>query len=300
MRRAPVLCLLFLLASLASAQSLAEIPEVSESQAREHLTGQPDPVYPPIARAAQVQGDVVIAVVIDAKGAVSSEKAVSGPAMLQQAALDAVKKWQFSPFVANSAAESVATKLTISFHIQQNGPGPTAEQQKAAQAWFPLSDKCRSALRAQDTQGALDYCKQALDMSFKAGDLTSSDQLGRLDSHESYGHALLSAGKPGEALEQENLAIEEARKCLTDKDQEYGWPFFWRGIVEAHLGQDDAALADFAIAESTQKKAIRNLPDMKLEYTRELVIILQQHAALLDLMGRSEEAAKVRAETAAF
>jgi TonB family protein len=300
MRRYVVLVSLSLLIPISNAQN-GEAPRViSEPDARQHLVQKSDPVYPPIAAAARVQGDVVLTLVIDSKGSVASEKVFSGPAMLQQAALDAVKKWQFTPFMANGVAVPATTTIAIPFRLEQHGPAPTADQEKAAQAWFPLSDKCRSALRAGNRQDAVDLCKQALDMSIKAGDLTSSDQLGRMESHESYGHALLSAGEPSEALDQENLAVAEAKKCLTDRDQEYGWTFFWRAIVEAHLGQDDAALADFAVAETTQRKAIQNLPDMKAEYTRELAVVLQQHAALLDLMGRTDEAAKVRAEAAAL
>jgi tetratricopeptide (TPR) repeat protein len=141
----------------------------------------------------------------------------------------------------------------------------------------------------------LDYCKQALDMSLKAGDLTPSDQLGLMLSYQYYGHALLSAGKPQEAIEQENLAIAESTKCLTDKNEEYAIPFFWRAFIEAKLGRNDAALADFVVAEASERKAILNL-----RYGQELASMLKQHAALLDSMGRTAEAERLRAEAAAL
>ncbi|MEI9967363.1 MAG: energy transducer TonB [Terracidiphilus sp.] len=296
MRQLAGLCALILLAQLSAAQNNIAAKAISEADARQHLTQKSDPVYPPIAAAAHVEGDVVISVVIDTKGQVASEKVLSGPAMLDQAALDAVKKWTFSPFAANGAVEQVNTTLTIPFHLEHHGPQPTADQEQAAQALFPLADKCRGALRAQNTQDALDQCKQALDMSLRAGDLTNSDQLGRLDAHQLYGHALLSAGRPQEALEQENLAIAESRKCLSDKDEEYAIPFFWRAAIEAHLGQNEAALADFTTAEASERKAILNLPDMKSRYGQELASMLKQHAALLDMIGKSADAAKLRAE----
>jgi tetratricopeptide (TPR) repeat protein len=218
--------------------------------------------------------------------------------MLQQAALDIVKKWQFNPFNVNGSPASVTATLTIPFHLEHHGPQPTAEQEKAAQAWFPLSDKCRVSLRAQSVEDALDVCRQALDASIKAGGLTSSDQLGMMLSYQYYGHALLAAGRPQEALEQEDLAIAESKKCLTDKDEEYAIPFFWRAVIESHLGQNDAALADFATAESSERKAILNLPDMKTRYGQELASMRKQHAALLDMMGRPADAEKLRAEAA--
>lgn len=300
MLRLAGLCALILVAQLSTAQGDIAPKAESEADARQHLTQKTDPVYPPIAAAAHIEGDVVIFVLIDAKGQVASENVLSGPAMLQQAALDAVRKWQFTPFTANGVPVPVTTTLTIPFHLEHHGPQPTAEQEQAAQAWFSLSAKCRNALKAQSKEGALDLCKQTLDMSLKAGDLTNSDQLGRLDSHQLYGHALLMAGRAQEALDQENLAVVEAKKCVNDKDEEYAEPFFWRAIVEAHLGDASDALSDFQTAEATMHRAIINLPDMKEHYSSYLAAILKQHAALLDLMGRQDEAAKLRAEAAAL
>jgi TonB family protein len=292
---------MLLFAQVSIAQVANPAQAVSESNARQHLVKKSEPVYPPIAQAARIQGDVIIAVVIGTDGSIASEKVISGPAMLQQAALDALKMWRFTPFLTNGIATQATTTLTFSFQIDKPGEGPSAEQEKAAQAWFPLSDKCRKALMAENTQDAKDFCKQALDMSFKAGDLNSSDQLGRMLSHQYYGHALLLAGgRSGEALEQENLAIAEAKKCLTDKDQEYAMPFFWRALVEESMGQGDAALADFTIAEATHRKAILNLPDMKETYGKTLASILKYHAALLEIMNSPDEAAKLRAEAAAL
>ncbi|MGA7343151.1 MAG: energy transducer TonB [Terracidiphilus sp.] len=268
--------------------------------ARQHLSQKTDPVYPPIAAAARVEGDVVLTVAIDSKGSVASEKVLSGAPMLQQAALDCVKKWQFAPFMANGIPAAATTTITIPFRLEQHGPTPTADQEKAAQAWFPLEKTCMKAVQAQNPNEAVDACKQMLDMSFKAGDLTSSDQLARTGSFQLYGHALLLADKKQAALAQEYMAVDEAHKCLTDKDQEYAMPYFWRGVVEANLGQNDQALADYAVAEATHRKAIANLPDMKQKYSQVLAAILKQHAALLEQMGRADDAAKVRAEKAAL
>ncbi len=298
MLRLAGLCALILVAQLSTAQGNLAPRAESEADARQHLTQKTDPVYPPIAAAAHIEGDVVISVVIGVNGKVTSEKALSGPAMLQQSALDAVKKWQFTPLTADGTAAPATTTLTIPFHLEHHGPQPTAEQEQAAQAWFPLSDKCEKALKTQNKDDALNSCKQALDISLKAGDLTNSDQLGRLESYQLYGHALLLAGRAQEALDQENLAIEEAKKCVTDKDEEYATPFFWRAVAEANLGQGDAALADFQTAEETYRRAITNLPDMKKIYGQYLASTLKTHAAVLDMMGNHADAEKLRAEAA--
>lgn len=291
------LCVAIFAQSL-NAQVTSKPYTVSETDARQHLLQHEEALYPPIAKAARVQGDVLIGLVISESGQVVSEKVVSGPAMLQQAALDAVKKWQFTPFQIDGVPAQVATTLRIPFQIDKPGEGPTAEQNRAAQAWFPLSDKCRSALKAQSMQEAIDRCKDALDMSYKAGDMSSSDQLGRVESLQQYGRALVLGHRPQEAVEQENMAIQEAKKCLTEEDQEFAMPFYWRAIAETNLGQVDAALADFAFSEETHRKAIEHLPEMKGMYSTYLSTILKTHAALLDQLGRSAEAAKLRAEAA--
>jgi tetratricopeptide (TPR) repeat protein len=185
-------------------------------------------------------------------------------------------------------------------HQTQSGPQLTPEMQKAAQDWFPLEEKCMGAIKAQAAQDAVDTCKQTLDMSIKAGDLSSSTQLSRTGSYQLYGHALLLAGKMQAALAQEYMAVDEAHKCLSDKDQEYAMPYFWRGVVEANLGQNDAALADYAVAEATHRKAIASLPDMKQRYSTVLAAILKEHATLLDKIGRADEASKLRAEAASL
>jgi len=166
---------------IAMASAAAQTPiNVDAAEARKHLAAHADPVYPAIAKAARVQGEIGITVIIDGTGQVVSEKVVSGPPMLRQAALDALKKWRFTPFQVNGATTPATVTLTIPFYLEKRDDGPTPDQEKTAQTWFPLSDKCRGALKAQNVQDALGYCKQALDVALRAGDLTSSDQLALL------------------------------------------------------------------------------------------------------------------------
>jgi TonB family protein len=61
----------------------------------------PELKYPPIARAARVQGDVVISFRVTADGGTTDVLAASGPAMLQGIAIDNVKAWRFNEPVAN-------------------------------------------------------------------------------------------------------------------------------------------------------------------------------------------------------
>ena len=75
------------------------------------------PEYPAIARTARVRGTVVIAAIISRTGAVENAQVVSGPPMLQPAALDAVRQARYRPFLLNGKPTDVQTTITIVFRL---------------------------------------------------------------------------------------------------------------------------------------------------------------------------------------
>src|ERR1035438_2509928 len=120
--RLAVFLIAVLAVELTAAAQPANYPHpVDEAMARRKMLEHPEPLYPPIAKAARVQGTVEIAVVINPAGKISSEKVLSGPAMLQQAALDAVRKWTFTPFLLNGAPVTVSAVFAIPFQIDKPG-----------------------------------------------------------------------------------------------------------------------------------------------------------------------------------
>src|SRR5580658_917542 len=72
-------------------------------------------VYPSVAKNAHVQGDVVIDTQIDKNGSVVHMKAVSGPMLLRQAALDAVRRWKYQPSTLDGQPVSVEMLVTVKF-----------------------------------------------------------------------------------------------------------------------------------------------------------------------------------------
>lgn len=74
------------------------------------------PIYPSLAKEARVQGDVVVFATVDTKGHVSKAKVVSGPAMLRQAALDAVQRWRYEPAKVDGQPISADITVKVSFH----------------------------------------------------------------------------------------------------------------------------------------------------------------------------------------
>jgi TonB family protein len=75
------------------------------------------PVYPELARQARVEGTVRLHTVIDTDGSVIEVSYVSGPAMLVQAAIDAVKQWRFRPTILNGGPVQVECVLEINFRL---------------------------------------------------------------------------------------------------------------------------------------------------------------------------------------
>jgi TonB family protein len=73
------------------------------------------PVYPAIAQSARVQGDVVIEATIDEEGKVADTKVVKSVPLLDQAALDAVKQWEYRPSLLNGVPTPVVTTITVKF-----------------------------------------------------------------------------------------------------------------------------------------------------------------------------------------
>jgi periplasmic protein TonB len=76
------------------------------------------PVYPQIAIAARIEGLVIIEAVIGTDGAVSETRILRGVPLLNQAALDAVKQWRYTPTTLNNVPVPVIMTVTVQFKLQ--------------------------------------------------------------------------------------------------------------------------------------------------------------------------------------
>ncbi|HEY1802680.1 MAG TPA: TonB family protein [Terriglobales bacterium] len=103
--------------SLPSAQtSVADKPvQVPAAEMQKLLVHKVDPIYPENARQANLSGIVTLNAIVEADGAVSQVNALSGPAVLQQAAVDAVKWWRFNPYQISGHAVRVQTIVAVEF-----------------------------------------------------------------------------------------------------------------------------------------------------------------------------------------
>jgi TonB family protein len=76
------------------------------------------PIYPSMARSQHISGNVKIDALIDASGNVSSMTVISGPTMLHQAALAAVKQWRYQPAELDGKPTSMHLTVTVQFRLQ--------------------------------------------------------------------------------------------------------------------------------------------------------------------------------------
>jgi protein TonB len=78
-----------------------------------------DPLkYPEMARKARLQGDVIVEVIIDELGRVSSPRILQGlPMGLDRAALNAIATWRFEPATFRGRPVKVFYTLTVHFHL---------------------------------------------------------------------------------------------------------------------------------------------------------------------------------------
>ncbi|MGC2299379.1 MAG: energy transducer TonB [Acidobacteriaceae bacterium] len=97
-----------------SADEIVTLPAEVTSDMR--LSGD-EPQYPVVAKIAHVQGLVVLDVIISKTGAVDSVTVVSGPPLLQAAALTAVKTYRYQPFLINGKPVRVHTQANLNFKI---------------------------------------------------------------------------------------------------------------------------------------------------------------------------------------
>ena len=76
------------------------------------------PVYPAVAQAARVQGVVIIEARIEPDGSVSRPRILRSIPLLDEAALDAVSQWRFTPTLLNGNPIPVIMTLTVNFSLE--------------------------------------------------------------------------------------------------------------------------------------------------------------------------------------
>jgi len=78
----------------------------------------PDPVYPPIAKQAKVEGQVILEATIARDGSVKDVRVLRGNALFNDAAMEAVKKWKYTPTMLNDQPVEVLMTVVVNFVLK--------------------------------------------------------------------------------------------------------------------------------------------------------------------------------------
>jgi periplasmic protein TonB len=91
---------------------------LDEQSAKGLIAKSVQPQYPPDARLAHIQGVVELRVIVGEDGRVHALHIIKGHPMLATAAYNAVRQWEFKPYVENGKTLPVDTKETVTFSIR--------------------------------------------------------------------------------------------------------------------------------------------------------------------------------------
>jgi TonB family protein len=277
-----------------------EAISVDHATLDQHVDHRAACLYPPIAKAALVIGTVAIEVQVGVTGKVDSVKVVSGPPMLQQAAIDCLKQWTYRPFQKDGAPVPAIGKVSIEFTLGKDGPTPKEEE--IAGRYFPLSDECRKAVAARaDYPAAATVCKSAADTA----DEFPADRrfIEKRSAFVWAAYALMYNKDLSTAFVYAGKAVDVV-KLGHDDNSGSNAAYGVRGIVEGNQGSLTAADQDLTVAEDYERKGIAWAEQEKFEhgdeYKRALVQDLRFHAQVLRALNRPDDGQKKLDEAAKY
>ena len=90
-----------------------------------------EPVYPPLARQARISGTVTLRTIIGRDGKVKQLEVLSGHPLLVQAALDAVRQWEYQPTLLNGEPVEIETTIDVIFELRDHSPDGDQPAQSA-------------------------------------------------------------------------------------------------------------------------------------------------------------------------
>ena len=90
---------------------------VSQGVSQGLLIHRVQPMYPPLARQARIQGTVVLQAEISKDGSIENLRLISGHPMLAPSAIEAVKQWRYKPYFLNGEPVAVETQITVNFTL---------------------------------------------------------------------------------------------------------------------------------------------------------------------------------------
>jgi TonB family protein len=261
--------------------------EVSSANANDHILKKIDPEYP-LAKAARIQGKVLLKATISKDGDVTAVIVVSGHPMLAPSAIQAVKKWQYKPFLVKGQPVEAKTEIEVPFSLGVS-EADYKKEQDASDAYFKQEDKCRTLLRTKQYGDAESSCKTATEL---VENLPASRKNERRSAYALLGHSLLYQKKFNDALipYQKELAIAQA--SLRPYEAELGYAYHDMALALFATGDLQQSRSDYQTAITTLEQARDHIDSafLKNQYSGTMKTVLQEYALLLRKSGNGAEA----------
>ena len=276
--------------------------EVTTAMAAAQLVERVEPEYPPIAIAANAQGNVKLRLVIGTDGAVRSVRVINGLPILHFAATEAVKKWRYKPFSIAGRIVETTFEVEIPFVIPGADAAGAEADRKASNALEAQNEACERALRAR----AADADAACLAIPALAEKLSDRRQLDRAHAYDLVGAFYFGRESYREALDalERGLAARLKNAKPGDAaDADVGMSYFVIGSTHGRLGNLVEARRNYERAESIMRKAIEwaaALPngqrdplrqEFQQRYSENLRTILTNLVSLLKAVGDTAAAA---------
>jgi periplasmic protein TonB len=103
--------------SQANAPAAKATAQVQMSPGGAQVVSRVDPSYPLLAKQMKVQGAVILEALISKTGSIQDIQVLSGPAILSEAAREAVKQWHFKPYYQSGQPVETEARITVNFTI---------------------------------------------------------------------------------------------------------------------------------------------------------------------------------------
>jgi TonB family protein len=326
MRLPTVFLLIFISSRAVGFLPAQDLLEVGAKDIQQHIDHKAFLTYPPMAKAAGIQGTVVFDLNIGANGRIASMKVLSGPPELQQAATNCLKQWTFHPFEKNGEPSAAHGQYSLIFLLGGSGSPPKAVSTASHEPEMGLpakvavvnvkaettvsgvspeiekqfqdaDDQCKNGVMGKDfTDRVAASCRNAAEIADKL-----PMEGNYITKRSAFVYAATAFGNIGsfeEGLVWASRAVDLVN-LGHDSDAGCSAAYSTKGTLEGLLRDLTASDLDLTKSEEFSHKvlasAMRSSPDLRPTYAP-LARDLKFHAQVLRALHRDEEAEKRLAE----
>lgn len=266
-----------------------------QAEARMHLTSADEPRYPFLAGAAGVRGPVFFEMEVSTEGRVVATRLLHGPPLLEQAAVEALRSWRFSPLMRDGRAIDYRTSMVVTFD-------DTAIDAETRAGLSVLGDAlmlCVEASRAAEVARAERRCHTAGNVA---------DQFSRIDrllparARRLEAEALIELDRPTPALQLlEPQEVRLRQQPFFNLDRTLGLIALARAYIR--LDRANEAIRAYTQADRQLTEAYEGAARdsaFRTEVAGYLHAMMPNYVHLLEVLGRATDADDVRTRFAAL